>query len=290
MKQPREDGVSVAAYAEFMNRIAVIIVTHNSQAVLKRCLASLAKQTVKPESIVIVDSGSVDSDYLLEHQDAGPVTLLREQNIGFSRSNNLGYQAIDQSVDFVLFLNPDGFPEADSIELALDYLARNEKVGCLSGRLLGFDCNRKRATGAIDSTGVFRKWYGCWYDRGQGEPDDGRYAGREDVPAACGAFLFCRKKMLDQVALAKGIVFDPDFFLYKEDIELCLRIGKSHWRIVYLPDIIVYHCRGWQDRHQIPYQLRLTAAGSEMLLYKKHPSPYVLWALAKYALVRWLRI
>jgi GT2 family glycosyltransferase len=273
-----------------MYRTAVVIVTHNSQRELGSCLTSIEEQTVKPGAIVIVDSGSTDIAYLQPHCDGERITSFLEKNIGFSRANNLGFQSIDQSADFVLFLNPDAFPEQDSINLALDFLTQNEDVGCVSGRLLGFDCGRGRATGAIDSTGIFRKWYGRWYDRGQGESDNGRYAVQEDIPAACGAFLFCRKEMLDQVALAEGIVFDPDFFLYKEDIELCLRIRKSHWRIVYLPDLLVYHCRGWQNRQQIPHQQRLTAAASELLLYQKHPSPYVLWALTKYVLVRWLQV
>ena len=273
-----------------MKRVAIIIITHNSQSVLSRCLASLETQTLQPKCIVIVDSGSADTGYLQQYYDVARIKVLFEKNIGFSQANNCGYKAMDQSVDFVLFLNPDAFPEPESIELAISYLVQNGDVGCVSGRLLGFDSKRQRATGAIDSTGIFRKWYGCWYDRGQGESDIGRYGEQEDIPAACAAFLFCRKTMLDQVALLEHVIFDPVFFLYKEDIELCLRIRKSHWRIVYLPDILVFHCRGWQSRQQIPYQLRLTAAGSELLLYRKHPSPYVLWALAKYSLVRWLRV
>lgn len=273
-----------------MKRVAVIIVTHNSQSVLSRCLASLETQTLQPECIVFVDSGSADTGYLQQYCNVARIKVLFEKNIGFSQANNCGYKAIDQSVDCVLFLNPDAFPEPDSIEQGIGYFVRNRDVGCVSGRLLGFDNDRQRATGILDSTGVFRKWYGCWYDRGQGEPDNGRYGEQEDIPAACGAFLFCRKEMLDQVFLAEGVVFDPDFFLYKEDIELCMRIRKSHWRIVYLPYLLVYHCRGWQSRQQIPYQLRLTAVTSELILYQKHPSPYLLWALAKYALVRWLRV
>ncbi|MCI5122334.1 MAG: hypothetical protein D3908_14330, partial [Candidatus Electrothrix sp. AUS4] len=86
-------------------------------------------------------------------------------------------------------------------------------------------------------------------------------------------------------------VFDPDFFLYKEDIELSLRIRNLGRRIVYHPAIKVYHCRGWQkDRQNISYQQRLIAAKSEVLLYRKHPSVYILWALLKYGLVRWLKI
>ena len=271
-----------------MDKTAVIIVTHDSQSIIEQCLVSLENQTVKPNAIVIVDSGSTDSGYLQSCRN-DRITMLKEKNIGFSRANNLGCQSIEPDTDFVLFLNPDGFPAPNAIELAVDFLNRNEDVGCVSGRLLGFDCTQQQPTNAIDSTGVFRKWYGRWYDRNQGEVDNGQHSIQEDVPAACGAFLFCRKAMLDQVALTDGVVFDPDFFLYKEDIELCLRIRKARWRIVYLPEIRVHHCRGWQERQQIPYQLRLTAVRSELLLYQKQPSPYIIWALAKYMLVRLLR-
>ncbi len=291
-----------------MHKTAVIIVTHNSQTVLTRCLQALDRQTVPvpPDAVVLVDSGSADSDYLKPYQNRAGTTVYLEENIGFSRANNIGYgavaqdvqdiQGVDQGVDFVLFLNPDAFLAPNSIELALAFLTQgeNRNVGCIGGRLLGFDNDGGKATGHLDSTGVFRKWYGRWYDRSQGDMDNGQHLCQEDVPAICGAFLFCRKIMLDQIALTREnskAVFDPDFFLYKEDIELCLRAKKADWRIIYLPEIIVQHCRGWQkDRQDISHQLRMTAAESELLLYRKHPSPYLLWALAKYLLVRWLRI
>lgn len=281
-------------------KTAVIIVTHNSQAVLPRCLAALARQTVPPDVLVLVDSGSVDTGYLqpyLDHQTQIEISVLFVENVGFSQANNIGYQTVSQASDFILFLNPDAFPAPNSIELALAFFAdnNNRQAGCIGARLLGFDCDRDLpADRRLDSTGVFRKWYGCWYDRGQGEADSGQYMTREEVPAVCGAFFFCRKSMLEQVAWKgeKGkAVFDPDFFLYKEDIELCLRIKKAGWWIIYLPEITVHHCRGWQqDRQRISYHLRLTAAKSELLLYHKHPSFYMFWALLKYLLVRFLRI
>jgi len=212
------------------------------------------------------------------------------ENIGFGRANNLGLQAVPDPVESVLFLNPDAFPAPDVLERARGFLERNEDVGCIGARLLGFDPRSRRPTGRLDSTGVFRKRDCRWYDRGRGEPDDSRYMVREDIPVACGAFLFCRRTMFDAVALADGAVFDPDFFLYKEDIDLCLRIWKKGWRITYLPGLRVHHCRGWQGRRRMPYSQRLAAASSEVLLCRKHRSPCLAWAILKYILVRWLRL
>jgi GT2 family glycosyltransferase len=254
-------------------------------------MAALARQTVQPAATVIVDSGSEDAAYLQPYHEQVGCTVLLEENIGFSKANNLGWQAVEAEADVVLFLNPDAFPAPDSIERALAFLAENKDVGGVGGRLLGFDMHRDQPTGLLDSTGVFRTWFGRWHDRDQGQPDCGQHSLREHVPAICGAFFCCRKTALESALLPGKAVFDPDFFLYKEDIELCLRLRKKGWQLVYLPDLLVHHCRGWQkDRRQIPCHLRLTAARSELLLYKKHPSPYMLWAVAKYLLVRGLRL
>ena len=72
--------------------------------------------------------------------------------------------------------------------------------------------------------------------------------------------------------------------LHKEDIELCLR--NCGFRLRYHPSVRARHCRGWQGREAMPKSLKLVAAANEIRLYLRHPSPYMLWALAKYALVR----
>ncbi|MCI5180165.1 MAG: glycosyltransferase family 2 protein [Candidatus Electrothrix sp. AW3_4] len=276
-----------------MNTVAVIIVTHNSQDVLPRCVDALSQQAV-PTDIILVDAGSKDTAYLNAYLNKANIQVLLNDNIGFSRANNQGYQAVSQAVKYILFLNPDAFLTKNALRNTLHCIENNKRIGCVGGRLLGFDHHNNRPTGRIDSTGVLRKWYGRWYDRSQGEKDTGQHLMQEDVPALCGAFLFCRQALLAELAQGmsnKNNVFDPDFFLYKEDIELCLRIRKLGWRLVYDPSIQVYHCRGWQkERQQVPYQQRLTAARSELILYTKHPSLYILWAVFKYLLVRWGKI
>ncbi len=276
-----------------MHKIAVIIVTHNSQDVLPRCLEALSQQSIQLD-IIVADSGSKDTSYLNNFNRRANITVLCDENIGFSQANNKGYQAVSQAAEFVLFLNPDAFLTKNSLQQALNFLQNNQQVGCVGCRLLGFDNKSGCPSGLLDSTGVFRKWYGRWYDRSQGEQDTGQYLVQEDVPALCGAFLFCRQAMLRQLAGTKdqqAKIFDPDFFLYKEDIELCIRIRKAGWQLVYQPAIKVYHCRGWQkNRNHISWQQRLAAAQSELILYRKHPSLYIIWALLKYLLVRLFKI
>ncbi len=273
-----------------MARAAVIIVTHNAEPYLNRCLRGVHDQGGDP-SLIVVDSGSSSTGYLDDLEATARVRFVRTGNIGFARANNLGYELCPADAEYVVFLNPDVFLGADVFARAIEIMEAHPQVGCLTGQLLGYDIRTNRPTGFIDSTGIFRTWYGRWFDRGQGEVDRGQYAKAETVPAACGAFLFCRREALDLVALSSCQIFDAGFFLYKEDIELCLRLRAGDWTILYHPALVAYHCRGWnRTRRAMPVQLRRTAARAEVLLYRRHPSPYMLWALGKYLLVRWLNL
>lgn len=268
--------------------VHVIIVTHNSIKEISVCLEALAAQSCPVDTVTVVDSGSDDTDYL--DTLAAPVSrVIKTDNIGFARANNLGFQSLTTKIDdIVVFLNPDAFLHENAISEMLEVYKNHSDVGCVTGKLLGYDLNAHKPTGLLDSTGIFRKWYGRWYDRGHGESDGGLYNQSEFVPAICGALMCCRMRALE---IFGGEIFDSHFFLYKEDIELSLRIGKNGWNLLYSPQIKADHCRGWsENRSSVEYARRLLSAENEVKLYLKHPSFYIIWAVAKYLAVRWGRI
>ncbi len=274
-----------------MVKVAVIVVTHNSKPVIGKCISAvLAQQNVSCE-VIIVDSGSTDTAYLDLYQNNPKVQLVLSENVGFAKANNQGYRRISSDSSDVVFLNPDAFLEPDSLSKALKTMAASPDIACLTGRMSGYDLKTDQANGLLDSTGVFRKWYGRWYDRSHGEMDLGQYRTGQDLPAACGAFMLCKKAALTGILLNGQDVFDPDFFLFKEDIELSLRLQKNGGRIFYDPEVKLYHCRGWnQTRSQVAYPHRLLSAQNEILLYRKHKSLYCIWAFLKYMLVRLFHI
>lgn len=267
--------------------IHIIIVTHDSEKVLPLCLEHLAAQTVGITGIIIVDSGSVDKKYLECCRNTDKIKLVETGNIGFGRANNLGFSQVRDREGIVVFLNPDTFLPPDFLARVI-HIMKGENIGILSGKLLGYDPEKKRATGRIDSTGIYRSWYGRWYDRGMGEKDRGLYNKKDSPPAVCGALLICPVAVLKKYGEE---VFDPLFFLYKEDIELSLRLRRDGHDLVYEPGLIAFHCRGWRgERKKMPFRLRLMASKNEIQLYRKHPSPYILWAITKYLLVRFCRL
>ena len=268
--------------------VHVIIVTHNSAKEIKLCLRSLEAQDHAVNSITIVDSGSDDTSYL-GSIDKRVATVIKSENVGFAKANNIGFRALRlEPDDIIVFLNPDAFLQKNSIGEMLKMYTKDKSIGCVTGKLLGYDLVGEKSTGLIDSTGIFRKWYGRWYDRGQGENDRGLYNVEEVVPAICGAFMCCNMRALDAF---DGQIFDPSFFMYKEDIELSLRLRKNGWKLLYSPVIEIYHCRGWnKDRSSVSYAMRLCSAENEVKMYVKHPSFYVVWAVTKYLAVRLFRM
>ena len=269
-------------------KVAAIVVSHNSESTLERCVRDLESQEYPFTQIILVDSGSSDTTYLNDLKDRYSFQLICTENIGFSKANNLGYDALASDIDYVVFVNPDLFLTPDFLSKALEICAADTGIAMLSGKLLGYDLAHDKPSGRIDSTGIQRLFYGRWVDRGQGEVDNGQYDTAEEMEALCGALLFCRATALKGMP---GPLFDPDFFLYKEDIELSIRLRKQGHKVLYHPLLEAYHCRGWQgERKKMSSELRVIASKSELLLYKKHPSPYILFALFKYVLVKAFRL
>lgn len=100
--------------------------------------------------------------------------------------------------------------------------------------------------------------------------------------------MFCRVGLLKEEL---SHFFDISFFMYKEDIELCVRLRKKHHILYFDNELLAFHCRGWNnDRRKIERSMRLVAAVNEIKLYRKHPSPFICWAIIKYALVKWFDV
>jgi GT2 family glycosyltransferase len=271
-----------------MKRIAVIIVTYNSDKVLSHCLTALEHQSRQADQVVIVDSGSKDTEYL-KRTDLSTINceVVLEANVGFSVGCNIGW-SLSRDYDFVLFLNPDAFLTPNFLEQALQYMEEdaNKNVGMLTGTLLGYDIQLDRPTGLVDSTGVMHTWYGQSVDRDQGKPVSvlEKYHWPNSVPAICGAALLARETALNEIA-QKGILFDPGYFMYKEDIDLSWKAVRAGWTLIHHPGMTVYHCRGWKRRNAVSRKMRMLSARNDIKLFVRFRSPYLIYAFVKYGLV-----
>lgn len=249
--------------------LSVIIVTYNSELFLPRAMEALLQQTLLPDEIFIVDTGSQNPDYLEPYRPHATI-LFDKKNAGFCSGNNLAYKHLSEKNSFVLLLNPDAFLEPHFIERAMMHMEEHPEAGAITGQMHGFDIKTQQKSGLFDSTGIFSTWYGKWYDRDQGKPLHANLQ-QQEPEAICGALFFLRKKALGNTPF----IFDPSFYMYKEDIDLSLRIKKGGWKLLFFPDLVASHCRGWKaDRKKMARIFRLASAKNELRVQWRKKQPF----------------
>ena len=255
-------------------KILVVIVTHNSSKYFSWALEPLLHNAEC--QVRIVDSGSSDTAYLKAlSRENEEIDVIFENNIGFAKANNRGlYDIINY--DFVLFLNPDARVEKHVLSVMLEriYEKKYSNVGIFSVPLIQYNFDEGKKSNNYDSLGIYCDYLGRWKDI-RCEINSTSLVKYE---AICGAFMLCRVSALMQLKDSSGnIGFEESFFMYKEDIELSLRI-KSKWQILIFNDLFAYHCRGWGgERKKNPYWSRLISAKNDMKIafkFKKRALPF----------------
>ena len=233
--------------------LSIIIVAYRSRDELPACLASIPRQIAgRPTEVVVVDN-SRDADGTVRWiREAFPwVTgVVPETNLGFGRANNLGFR--HATGDCVLFLNPDTVVNEAALTQCVQRALAEPTIGLISPRL-------ELADGSMDLAcrrSVPSLWDGFCRAAGLAAafprtplvagynlthlPADGTY----DVGMVNGAFMLGRRDFLASLADASGAVFDERFFMYGDDIDLCIRVGQAGRRIVYDGRVRITHLKG----------------------------------------------
>jgi GT2 family glycosyltransferase len=216
-----------------MVKVAVNIVTFNSERDITACLESLTKQTYRDFRIHVLDNASTDNT-LSELANADLDLVRSPSNTGFAKAHNdliRSYPA-----DYVLILNPDTVLRPDFLERIVAALEARPDAASATGKLLRLD------GATLDSTGIIMLRSQRHLDRGADEPDRGQFDKPEDVFGPSGAAALYRMKALEDVAI-DGQYFDEDFFAYREDADLAWRCRLMGWTSIYVPSAVALHRR-----------------------------------------------
>ena len=232
--------------------LSIIIVAYQSRDELPACLASLpAALRGRPVEVCVVNNSPGDGVADLVRRDFPATRLLEPSgNLGFGRANNLGSRAT--TGDCVLFLNPDTISNAPALDHCLGRVLAEEGIGLISPRLV-------LADGTMDLAcrrGIPTLWDGFCRASGLAAtfPRTALFAGynlthlpvdgTHDVGAINGAFMLARRAVLGEIAGPGGAVFDERFFMYGDDLDLCLRVARAGRRIVYDGRVQIVHLKG----------------------------------------------
>ena len=274
-----------------MSEISIIsvYVSHNSEAFIKK-FGDRHKHELG-EKTFLVNS----STYPIDQDDFPGFEVINVgDNIGFSAANNLAIRAgLEFEPEYFLIINPDVYLPAGWMKKVMHEISqvRCEKAGLYTVPLLGYDFEKDIPTGKIDSLGLSHTWYGRWHDVLQGHDAVALDVGTEPYPveAACGALMLIEKDTVCSLLERDGYVFNESYFMYKEDVELSLRIKRLGKELFMLPVAPVFHCRGWAaDRSDSPYWARYRSARNELEMHMSYYWRFVPYSIIKYIYVKYI--
>jgi GT2 family glycosyltransferase len=229
-----ENTVPIIGDLDSRPLISIIVLTYGNRDFVDACLDTLAQQTWKPLEILFVDNASRDDSAAvgraaMERLELPGRVMALEQNLGCAGGNNVGWRAAAGEV--IVFLNPDTELQPDCIEQLVLPLLEDEKIG-VTGAKMYFPGGRiiQHAGGIVHPNGMTNH-------HGAGREDNGEWDVARDVDYVTGAALAMRRGLMEKVG-----GFDEDYFpAYYEEVDLCLRVRRAGFRVVYIPTAVLVH-------------------------------------------------
>ena len=261
---------------EAMNQsCTIIIVSYNCRDALRECLGKLARSGDMPP-VIVVDNASMDGSIEMVAHNFPPVQLIRNaRNCGFAAACNQGIRA--SNADFILLLNPDTLVECAELQKLHDAMNTRPNIGACGPRILNVSgslqpsCRRFPSLWAMtcDELGLGRLFphsrLFATYRMSGWAHDETR-----EVDQLMGSCLLLRSAALDAVG-----PLDERFFLYFEEVDLCWRLWRGGWRVLFVAGATVTHGGGASSNADRPTALRHRYR-SLFAFYRKH---YPRWQL-----------
>jgi GT2 family glycosyltransferase len=267
--------------------VSIILVSFNTREVLRESLQSIERERggLRTE-VFVVDNNSTDGSQAMVEAEFPQVRLLRSAvNLGFGAANNKALELAQGR--YIVLLNSDAFLCAGALRLAVEHMDSQPEAGLGGARLVGRDHSWQPSARMFPSilsdflvvSGLAHRFpksrFFGYFDRTWA---DQNVAAEVDwVP---GAFSIIRGEVLRKVGF-----FDPEFFLYSEEVDLCRRIQKAGHQIWYWPDVVVIHIGGESSRQMNPNEMSSVGAQlvrwrmrSTLLYYRKHHGVAAWWS------------
>ena len=250
-----------------MTKLAIVILNWNGAKMLSQYLPSVLRYSQDEATVYVADNASTDNSLDLLRQHFPQVKLiLLEKNWGFAEGYNKALAQID--AQYYLLLNSDIEVTHHWLTPLIEYMDTHEEVAACQPKLLSiFDKDMFEYAGAC---GGFIDRYGYPFCRGRifdtVERDNGQYDYATEILWATGAALLVRARVYNNVG---GL--DGRFFAHCEEIDLCWRMRLQGYKIVCLPESIVYHVGGGTLPKANPMKTFLNFRNNLTMLYKCLP-------------------
>ncbi len=254
-------------------RLSTIIVTWYSSNCIEECLDSLERESSDSE-VIVVDNESRDGTQRIVRKKFRWVRLIENRrNLGYARANNQGIER--SSGEYILFLNPDTVLNDQAIGRMMDFIQNRKEIGALAPQLLNSDLSVQPSCREFPTLKILiwdflgfshlfprSKTFGCWR---MGYFD---HKSMREVDQPMGSCLLVPRRVLNDAG-----VFDEGFPMFMNDVDLCFRIRKAGWSILFFPEASVIHRLG-ESTHRVKPEMIISSHRSIYHYFKKHhPSP-----------------
>jgi GT2 family glycosyltransferase len=248
-------------------KLSIIIVSWNTKDLLRSCLESINQYPPgHPYEVFVVDNVSTDGSIEMVVEDFPQVQLIANKtNVGFAGGNN---QAISQSVgDYILLLNPDTEVKPGALDALIDFLDETPEAGVAGAKLLNPDGSLQES--CYPKPTLIREFWRLFYldeVRPYARYKMARWDQKKpkEVDVLMGACMLLRREIIEAVGL-----FDVDYFIYSEEVDLCIRIQKAGWSLHWIPQAEVVHYGG-QSTQQLAAEMFLQLYKGKIMFFRKH--------------------
>jgi GT2 family glycosyltransferase len=231
--------------------LSVVIVNWNVRELLRDCLQRLQRQTLGADAfeVIVVDNASHDGSVEMMRADFPDVRLIaNDDNRGFAGGCEQGYRIARGR--HVLLLNPDTAPPPNALRQMLTDFETRPDAGILGSRLLNTDGSFQRAAGGAFPSLANLTWNYLFLNQllpKLAPPSVFMHedlAGVRDQDWVSGAALLFRREAVGET------IFDPHYFMFGEDMDLCARVRDGGWRVLYSANQSITHHHGKSFAHQ----------------------------------------
>ena len=245
-------------------RVVISILNWNGFDDTVECLRSLQAIRYPNVSIVVVDNGSSQPDVSRLRETFGNAIRLIEagQNLGFAEGNNLVLrQALETGADYVLLLNNDTSVDPNFLDRMVAEAERSPQVGMVGAKIFYHNSPLIWAVGG----GRANFWLDDFRMLGNGQSDRPDWSTHQ-LDFLTGCALLIRMEAIRQVG-----VFDPRYYLYNEEADLCLRFQHAGWKLAVASEAVVWHKVARSSQYLSPNYVYYMVRNKLLLAHKHLP-------------------
>lgn len=218
-----------------MAKVSILIVNYNGKVLLKKCLDSIRRLADKNYEVIVVDNNSADGSVQFLRSKCKSVKIVQNKK-------NLGYCGINAGIEscrgkYIFFTNNDISLGKNCLKRLAEALDADESIGIASPKMVNYFNKSLKSCGTWVSRCFYNGHFKCRHDSAKEIPYNG--------------IALIRKSIVNKF----GYLFDDDYFVYAEDLDLGLRARLLGYRVVHVPDAVVYHMHSATLKKNKKYKL-----------------------------------